>query len=299
MATIAIETIAPRHKKVRKLSDSAFRLWVSATCHARDLATDGELVADDLDMVPRCPPAGKKRDSLVRELVNAGLWEVREDGWQIHEYERWNDTREEVEKKRERARARMAKLRGSSREHSENLPRSSERVADGRSNSISISRSEAPDPEGSAEGNQPDAPWPDGEPRATVCPLNLAERLPDVMLAELASAYGVGVSAIKRAVEEFVAYWTVGGGTGKRRALWPRVLRQDIKRKWESGILAKYDAEPAKPDAAALAARDARLAAFKARDDAKRQALIDSAKSASAGQQARAIGIAGLTEGIG
>jgi hypothetical protein len=158
MPTIAIESTAPRHKKVRRLSDRAFRLWISATCHARDMATDGELCDDDLDLIPRCP-TGRQRAETVQELVEAGLWEVRPEGWQIHDYGEWNELRDQIQRKRSAARERMAKLRDGSDDVRVNKQRSSGSVRDGRSRSRSTTESESenlvPDPEGSAEGNQP------------------------------------------------------------------------------------------------------------------------------------------------
>lgn len=100
-----------RHRKVHSLGDAAFRLWVSSVDYAREQCTDGTLVASDLDVIPRCPPRGRKRDTAVAEIVAAGLWEPTPGGWAIHDFLDWQDAAERVRTKRERARARMRRVR--------------------------------------------------------------------------------------------------------------------------------------------------------------------------------------------
>jgi len=108
----------PRHAKVHALTDGAFRLWVSALDRARENGGDGELSPLDLDVIAKCPKAGRKRDALVGELVVMGLWERREGGWQIHDYLEWQDSSQQVVKRRERARQHMRAVRGAAKANS-------------------------------------------------------------------------------------------------------------------------------------------------------------------------------------
>lgn len=102
----------PRHRKVHPLSDAAFRLWVTAVDYAREQRTDGYIGPADLDALPRCPPAGKKRDALVNELTGRGLWETAETGgWFIHDFLDWQDSADQVAKARDSARERMRTVR--------------------------------------------------------------------------------------------------------------------------------------------------------------------------------------------
>lgn len=68
----------------------------------------------------------------------------------------------------------------------------------------------------------------DGE---TVCPLDLADRWTGA--DAMASALRVPRAAVDAVVADFVAYWTIGGGAGKRRSHWARKLREEVRRKAE------------------------------------------------------------------
>jgi hypothetical protein len=61
------------HRKVRKLSDTAFRLWVTAIDHANQDRSGGVVTDDDLDCYPRAP-RGDARAVAVADLV--GSWRV-------------------------------------------------------------------------------------------------------------------------------------------------------------------------------------------------------------------------------
>jgi len=99
-----------RNRKVFRLSDAAFRLWISSVDFSRDQKTDGRLLRADLELIPRAP-TGKKLEGLIAELVAIGLWEVTDFGWAIHDYHDWQDSADEAERKLERARERMRGVR--------------------------------------------------------------------------------------------------------------------------------------------------------------------------------------------
>jgi hypothetical protein len=92
----------PDHPKVDGLSDPAFRLYVTALCHAGRLLTDGFVGSS---RVSRLLPRFKR--SYVDELVEAGLWDVVEGGWQIHDFLDRNPSAAKVKAEREAAAERM------------------------------------------------------------------------------------------------------------------------------------------------------------------------------------------------
>lgn len=91
----------PDHPKVAGLSDAAFRLHVAAIAYCNKNLTDGLI---DGDEVPRRVRRFKK--GALAELVDKGMWRSINEGaaFEIHDYLDWNDTRTEVEKRKEQAR---------------------------------------------------------------------------------------------------------------------------------------------------------------------------------------------------
>jgi hypothetical protein len=103
------------HRKVRKLSDAAFRLWVSAIDHANQDGSDGVVVDSDIDCYSKSP-RGKERDDAVAELVGIGLWHVDGIGrWVIHDFLEWQQSAEERAANRARDRVRMRVARSGER----------------------------------------------------------------------------------------------------------------------------------------------------------------------------------------
>lgn len=104
MSWVKIDDNFSEHPKVIKLSDSSFRLHIRVMCYCSKFLTDGIIEDSTVDGM-----RGKVRD--VRELVGAGLWDVVQGGWQIHDYLEYNWARQDVEAKRVAAKERMGKLR--------------------------------------------------------------------------------------------------------------------------------------------------------------------------------------------
>lgn len=77
------------HRKMRKLSDSAFRLYIASIGWAFEYCTDGFVAAGELELLTDLVPAGgvtvSYRD-LADELVRTRLWENADGGWLVHDY---------------------------------------------------------------------------------------------------------------------------------------------------------------------------------------------------------------------
>lgn len=97
----------PSHHKVRRLSADAFRLHVSAICWSSEHLTNGHIPTRDVAFVSDVKRVAK----ATAECVEAGVWELAEDGWQIHDYLVYNPTREQVLADREQAKERQRKAR--------------------------------------------------------------------------------------------------------------------------------------------------------------------------------------------
>lgn len=103
MTWLKVDDRFPGHRKVRRLSDGAFRLHVTALCACAHDLTDGLVTRDDLDEFPSVKQTGKH----VAELVERGLWDEVEGGWVIHDYLDFNPSKADVDAEREAARERQ------------------------------------------------------------------------------------------------------------------------------------------------------------------------------------------------
>lgn len=115
MPWVRIDENALTHIKVRALSDGAFRLWVEGLAHCQRHLTNGHISRTALRTFLY------NRRGRVDELTasvdgSASLWEAKEDGFTVHDYLVWNESREHVLKAREFARNRIKKLRAKRRD---------------------------------------------------------------------------------------------------------------------------------------------------------------------------------------
>lgn len=111
MTWLRVDDRFPRHRKVRRLSDRAFRVHVTAMAACAEDETDGLVTGDDLaDLVG---VAQRYVTDAVVELVAAGLWDVVEEGrvWQVHDYLDYNPSHASLVADREANRRRQAKHR--------------------------------------------------------------------------------------------------------------------------------------------------------------------------------------------
>jgi hypothetical protein len=104
---IRIEDTMPEHPKFLKAGPRASWLFISTLCWSARLLTDGKVPAEAF---PRIMPEPDIAD-LVALLVEIGLLEQTDDGYQIHNYEHYQRTRAQVEEDREKNRKRQQKVR--------------------------------------------------------------------------------------------------------------------------------------------------------------------------------------------
>lgn len=98
----------PSNRKVRLLSDGAFRLYVSAICWSAENLTDGVIKTAELRLVADV----RATRTRAKELVEAELFEVVEGvGWKIHDYHEYNPTAEQVRADRAQRTARQQRWR--------------------------------------------------------------------------------------------------------------------------------------------------------------------------------------------
>jgi hypothetical protein len=91
------------NRKVADLTDSAFRLYVAGIAHCARNLTDGLIHDEDVPRLVR-----KYRPASRRELVASGLWVESLGHVLVHDYLDWNDSRERVMEKRQKAAKRRA-----------------------------------------------------------------------------------------------------------------------------------------------------------------------------------------------
>jgi hypothetical protein len=121
---VRLDEHALNHVKLLALSDGAFRLWVEGLAHCQKHLTDGTISSDVLRGFRYARPS--RIIELTRSVESAApLWSPVPGGFEVHDYLAWNDDKATVMRKRERARDRMQRLRGSnggSHEHQSEHP---------------------------------------------------------------------------------------------------------------------------------------------------------------------------------
>lgn len=225
----------PSHPKVlgipRRDRLAAIGLWTLAGGWCAKQLTDGYLAKHMLEEI-----GGSQR--LAATLVEVGLWEISEGGYQFHDWDHYNPTREEVEADRSAARERMKRIRsgrssgGSSSEVRANNRRSSDQVRDPRPDPT---RPEVPD--GTSSG-VPEPSKPASMPRSR----GVGTRIPDPFIVDEAMrdwAVDRGYTGewCMAQTERFINYWTAKPGKDGTKTDW--------RATWRNWILKAADDLPA------------------------------------------------------
>lgn len=92
------------HPKRAGVSLSALGLWTLAGCWAAQQLSDGFVPRNVLPLL-----GGRARDA--DELVTAHLWDVKDDGWQFHDWAEYQPSRVKVMADRETERERKRRGR--------------------------------------------------------------------------------------------------------------------------------------------------------------------------------------------
>jgi hypothetical protein len=104
-------------RAVNMSGSEAIHLWLGLRAYCGKHLTDGFIPADMVDEVRG--PKGKARERVLATLVHVGLLEQSgPGGYQMHDYLDWSESRDDIIRKRERARERQAKSRGMSQRDS-------------------------------------------------------------------------------------------------------------------------------------------------------------------------------------
>lgn len=115
MPWVRVDDQFPVNRKVRPLSDRAFRLYISALCWCNANLTDGRIMTSELRYVSDI--ASVKR--YASELVSAQLWEESGDGWLVHDYLEFQASAIKIREERAAKRARQERWLDRKREERE------------------------------------------------------------------------------------------------------------------------------------------------------------------------------------
>lgn len=88
----------PKIMQAWTTSPASIGLWPQAASWAARYLTDGHVSSE---FVVGLMPRRRQRDQMTGALVDAGLWVPNGAGWQIHDWQDYNQSREQVLARRE------------------------------------------------------------------------------------------------------------------------------------------------------------------------------------------------------
>lgn len=94
---VKIDDGFPEHRKTVRAGDRASFLFVSALCYCARNSRDGFVPEGVVSQLTPAPNAKK----LAATLVDVGLFEVTDDGFQIHDYAEYQPTTTSTERVRQ------------------------------------------------------------------------------------------------------------------------------------------------------------------------------------------------------
>ena len=132
MTWVRIDENFPEHPKIMAAGDDAAWWFVCALAYSNRHLTDGFIPASTVKRLTN----HKRPIILAVKLVEVGLLDQTEGGFQIHDFLHYQPSKATVEEERRKARERMAKARGSSPDvrpnNTPNLDRSSDNPSPSR-----------------------------------------------------------------------------------------------------------------------------------------------------------------------
>lgn len=106
MTWVTIDDGMTDHPKVAQLTDAAFRLQIHALCYCARNLTDGFIPTA---VAVRLHERAKR---IIPELATAGIWHAVDGGYQIHDYDQYQESRATVMQRRDATAKRVRKWRG-------------------------------------------------------------------------------------------------------------------------------------------------------------------------------------------
>lgn len=107
MTWLRLDDRVAEHRKIRRLSDAAFRLHFTALAYCAKDETDGLVTEADFDEMEH----GRRLRKHVAVLIDSGLWEPVPGGWIIHDYLHYNPSHSKLNERREKDRKRQEEWR--------------------------------------------------------------------------------------------------------------------------------------------------------------------------------------------
>lgn len=104
MAWFKVDDGFPDHPKALAAGEDTWPLWMAGGCYCSRQLTDGFIPEGALSRLS----TSRNRAALAGRLVAAGLWERVDGGWLMHDFNRYNPTREDTLAKREANNKRIA-----------------------------------------------------------------------------------------------------------------------------------------------------------------------------------------------
>jgi len=182
MSWAKIDDRANEHRKQVAAGADACWLWTCGLMYVnRQDARDGFIPDGVLGMLYPFKSARK----LAAKLVDVGLWDKVDDGYQVHNFEKWNKSREQIDDERAATRNRVAAHRAKKACNAVTPP-GSNGAGNDECNAVSTGSSASADSSASASAEDPDslsgnASARDGAPKsaASRCEATFASKCPD------------------------------------------------------------------------------------------------------------------------
>ena len=107
MSWVRLDDQFAHHPKVLKAGPIASFLWISCIAYSQKFLTDGFIPGRAIATICDVPNPIKQ----ARRLVSIGLLEVADDGYQVHDYLKFNESSASVKQRREQDRVRKESSR--------------------------------------------------------------------------------------------------------------------------------------------------------------------------------------------
>lgn len=111
MTWVKLDDRLPDHPKMLSIGDAAFRLWSYCLCKANARMQGGFLPTRLVTVTAGYFGPPEKAEELAQELVDAGLWDEAEGGYEIHDYDEYQPKADGEEERKAKARERMQRVR--------------------------------------------------------------------------------------------------------------------------------------------------------------------------------------------